>query len=47
MKIGIILGSTRPGRIGEGVAKWVLQQLETRTDANFFLIDIKILIYRY
>jgi len=23
MRIGIILGSTRPGRIGEAVAKWV------------------------
>lgn len=24
-KIAIILGSTRPGRIGEQVAKWVLE----------------------
>jgi len=23
MKIGIIIGSTRPGRVGESVAKWV------------------------
>jgi NAD(P)H-dependent FMN reductase len=25
-KVGIILGSTRPGRNGEAVAKWVLDQ---------------------
>lgn len=41
IRIAIILGSTRPGRIGEGVARWVLQQAQQRTDAEFELVDIK------
>ncbi len=36
-KIGIILGSTRPGRNGEAVAKWVLEIASQRTDAEFEL----------
>ena len=39
-KIGIILGSTRPGRNGEAVAKWVLELASQRTDAEFELIDL-------
>ena len=39
-KIGIILGSTRPGRNGEGVAKWVLDVASKRTDAEFELVDL-------
>src|SRR5262245_38676391 len=39
-KIGIILGSTRPGRNGEAVAKWVLDVAKQRTDAQFELIDL-------
>lgn len=39
-KIGIILGSTRPGRNGEAVAKWVLEQASQRTDAQFELVDL-------
>ncbi len=38
--IGIILGSTRPGRRGEAVAKWVLEVASKRTDADFALIDL-------
>lgn len=41
MKIGIIIGSTRPGRIGEGVARWVYDHAARRTDAEFALIDLK------
>jgi NAD(P)H-dependent FMN reductase len=41
LKIGIIIGSTRPGRVGEAVAKWVYEQSKTRSDAEFELIDIK------
>jgi NAD(P)H-dependent FMN reductase len=41
LKVGIILGSTRPNRNGEAVAKWVAQQLTDRTDASYELIDIK------
>ena len=39
-KIGIILGSTRPGRNGEAVAKWVLENASQRADAEFELIDL-------
>jgi NAD(P)H-dependent FMN reductase len=39
-KIGVILGSTRPGRNGEAVAKWVLDIASKRTDAEFELIDL-------
>lgn len=39
-KIAIILGSTRPGRAGENVARWVLDQAGKRTDATFELIDL-------
>jgi NAD(P)H-dependent FMN reductase len=39
-RIGIILGSTRPGRNGEQVAKWVLARAEQRSDAEFELIDL-------
>lgn len=41
IRIGIILGSTRPGRVGEGVAKWVLTFSQTRKDAEFELVDLK------
>lgn len=40
-KIGIIIGSTRPGRVGEAVAKWVLEQARKRNDAQFELVDLK------
>ena len=40
VRIGIIIGSTRPGRVGEQVARWVLEQAERRTDAEFELVDL-------
>jgi len=40
-KIGIILGSTRPNRNGEQVAKWVLEVASGRDDAEFELIDLR------
>ncbi|MDQ0895112.1 NADPH-dependent FMN reductase [Agromyces ramosus] len=40
IRIGIIIGSTRPGRVGDQVAKWVLDQASTRTDAEFELVDL-------
>ena len=40
VKIGIIIGSTRPGRNAEAVAKWVYERAQKRTDAEFELIDI-------
>jgi NAD(P)H-dependent FMN reductase len=39
-KIGIILGSTRPGRNGEAVAKWAYEIASQRTDAEFELVDL-------
>lgn len=41
IKIGIIIGSTRPNRVGEGVARWVYEEARQRTDAEFELIDLK------
>lgn len=41
IKIGIIIGSTRPGRVGEKVGNWVYDQAIKRNDANFEIIDIK------
>ena len=41
LKIAIILGSTRPGRNGEAVAKWVHDIAKKRKDAEFALVDIK------
>ncbi|WP_329392841.1 NAD(P)H-dependent oxidoreductase [Streptomyces lydicus] len=39
-KIAIILGSTRTGRAGERVARWVLEQAHKRGDADYDLIDL-------
>jgi NAD(P)H-dependent FMN reductase len=39
-RIGIILGSTRPNRNGEQVAKWVYDTASRRSDAEFELIDL-------
>ena len=41
LKIAIIIGSTRPGRNGEAVAKWVYEIPQKRNDAEFELVDIK------
>src|SRR6058998_2708231 len=41
LKTAIILGSTRPGRNGEAVAKWVHEIAKKRPDAEFELVDIK------
>src|SRR5712675_1139715 len=40
-KIAVIIGSTRPGRVGESVAKWVFELAKKRTEAEFELVDIK------
>ena len=40
LKIGIILGSTRPGRKGDQVAKWVLEQAAKRDSATYELVDL-------
>jgi NAD(P)H-dependent FMN reductase len=41
IKVAIILGSTRPGRNGEAVAKWVHGIASKRNDAEFELVDIQ------
>lgn len=40
LRIAIILGSTRPGRRTEPVARWVLDQARQRGDAEYELVDI-------
>jgi NAD(P)H-dependent FMN reductase len=41
LNIAVIIGSTRPGRVGEQVGKWVFGLAEKRTDAKFELVDIR------
>ena len=41
LKIAIIIGSTRPGRNGEAVAKWVYEIAQERSDAEFELVDLR------
>ena len=40
LKIGIILGSTREGRVSPQVGKWVKELAEKRGDAEYEIIDI-------
>lgn len=40
LRIAIILGSTRPGRKTEPVARWVLDHALRRGDAEYELVDI-------
>lgn len=41
LKIGIIIGSTRDGRVSPQVAEWVLGFTEGHTEAEFEIVDIK------
>jgi NAD(P)H-dependent FMN reductase len=41
LKIAIILGSTRPNRNGEAVAKWFHGLASARSDADYELVDVK------
>lgn len=40
MNIGIILGSTREGRLSPQVGNWVKELADKRDDANYTIIDI-------
>lgn len=40
IKIGIVIGSTRPGRKAEAVAKWVHGIAAKRSDAQYEVVDI-------
>lgn len=41
IRIGVIVGSTRPGRKALDVAKWVLEIAQLRNDAAYELVDIQ------
>jgi NAD(P)H-dependent FMN reductase len=41
LKVAIIVGSTRPGRKAEDVARWVYGIASKRSDAAFEIVDIK------
>jgi NAD(P)H-dependent FMN reductase len=41
IKVAIIIGSTRPGRKAEAVARWVHDIAQKRADAEFELVDIQ------
>jgi NAD(P)H-dependent FMN reductase len=41
LKVGIIVGSTRPGRKAAAVAKWAYDILKSRKDAEFEMVDIE------
>lgn len=41
IKIAVIVGSTRPGRKAEDVARWVLEIAKLRNDADYELVDIE------
>lgn len=41
MKVGIIIGSIRDGRRGEGVGRWVHKLAQAHGDADYELIDLK------
>jgi len=41
IKIAIVIGSTRPGRKAEAVARWVHAVATKRSDAEFEIVDIK------
>ncbi|MGI5269325.1 NADPH-dependent FMN reductase [Nonomuraea sp. CA-218870] len=40
IRIGIVIGSTRPGRVGESVARWVHDLAVKRGDAEYELVDL-------
>jgi NAD(P)H-dependent FMN reductase len=40
LKIGIILGSTRPGRVSPQVGQWVKEIADKRGDASYEIVDI-------
>lgn len=39
-KIAIIIGSTRPGRKGEEVGKWIYEEAKKRSDVSVELVDL-------
>ena len=41
LRVGIIVGSTRPGRKADAVARWVYDIASKRKDAEYELVDIQ------
>jgi NAD(P)H-dependent FMN reductase len=41
LKVGIVVGSTRPGRKAAAVAQWAYDILKSRQDAEFEIVDIE------
>jgi NAD(P)H-dependent FMN reductase len=41
LKVGIIVGSTRPGRKADAVAKWVYEIARKRTGVEFEVVDVR------
>jgi NAD(P)H-dependent FMN reductase len=41
IRVAIIIGSTRPGRKAEAVARWVHEIAAKRSDAQFELVDVQ------
>jgi len=41
LRVGIIVGSTRPGRKAEAVARWVYEIAKQRHDAEFEVVDLQ------
>jgi NAD(P)H-dependent FMN reductase len=41
IRVGIIVGSTRPGRNAEAVARWAYDIATKRKDAHFEIVDLK------
>lgn len=39
-KVAVVLGSTRPGRIGEGVAQWVVSEANKVEGVNASIVDL-------
>ncbi|TPX00844.1 NAD(P)H-dependent oxidoreductase, partial [Schumannella luteola] len=40
LRIGIIIGSTRPGRVGDQVAQWVGEHANRLGEAEYEVVDI-------
>ena len=40
-KVGVVIGSSRPGRIGAQVADWVLTKLPKNDEVEYELIDLQ------
>jgi NAD(P)H-dependent FMN reductase len=41
IKVGFIIGSTRPGRVAEAGARWVFENAKKRSGAHFEIVDVK------